>query len=350
MKLATSIPHVGVLPCGEHGTITDVGGVKVGHFTLERGAYQTGVTVVLPHENDVFMNKVPAAVSIVNGFGKSAGLVQVQELGVLETPVALTNTFSVGAMVQAQIRQAVAAHPEIGREWATINPVVLECNDGTLNDIQAMVLDHEHYLAACRAASIQVAQGAVGAGRGMTCFGLKGGIGTSSRMVRMPDDRVFTIGALVLANFGVPDALMIDGEPIGRMLAGHLESFNNEQVEKGSIIMLIATDAPLDARQLRRLSLRAAAGLAHTGSFFGHQSGDISLAFSTNYTLPEDPGAPAPAVAMLHETWLEHLFRAAADGTEQAILNALWHAETVVGRDGNRRYGLKEILSKIPLS
>lgn len=349
-KQPLSIPRVGILPSGERNSISDVGGVKVGHVTLAKGPLQTGVTVVLPHEGDLFMDKVPAAVSVVNGFGKSVGLVQVQELGVLETPVALTNTFSVGTVAQAQIRQAVAAHPEIGREWPTINPLVLECNDGYLNDIQAMAIDGEHYLSACRAASAQAAQGAVGAGRGMTCFGLKGGIGSSSRVARLADGRTFTVGALVLSNFGMQDALTIAGEPVGRSLAGRLASLDEDRREKGSIIMLLATDAPLDARQLRRLSLRAAAGLARTGSFFGHESGDISLAFSTNYTIPEDPKAPAPARAMLHESLLDELFRAASEGTEQAILNALWHAETVVGRDGHRRYCLREVLAGTRLS
>ncbi|HWQ10343.1 MAG TPA: P1 family peptidase, partial [Holophaga sp.] len=347
-KKISSLPHVGLLPSGERDAISDVAGVQAGHATLAEGALQTGVTVVLPHGGDVFMDKVPAAVSVVNGFGKSAGLVQVQELGVLETPIALTNTFSVGAVVQAQIRQSVAAHPEIGRAWATINPLVLECNDGYLSDIQAMAIDGGHYLEACRAASTDVVQGAVGAGRGMSCFGLKGGIGTSSRIVRLADGRMFTVGAMVLTNFGVPGELTIDGERIGRALAPVVAACGQTPPEKGSIIMLLATDAPLDARQLRRVSLRAAAGLARTGSFYGHQSGDISLAFSTAYTLPQDPDAPAPAVAMLHETWLEDLFRAAADSTEQAILNSLWHAETVVGRDGHRRCGLKELLSQLP--
>ena len=349
-KQSLSIPRVGILPSGASNSISDVGGVKVGHVTLAEGPLQTGVTVVLPHEGDLFMDKVPAAVSVVNGFGKSVGLVQVQELGVLETPVALTNTFSVGTVAQAQIRQAVAAHPEIGRGWPTINPLVLECNDGYLNDIQAMAIDGEHYVSACRAASAQAAQGAVGAGRGMTCFGLKGGIGSSSRVARLADGRTFTVGALVLSNFGMQDALTIAGEPVGRSLAGRLASLDEDRREKGSIIMLLATDAPLDARQLRRLSLRAAAGLARTGSFFGHESGDISLAFSTAYTVPEDPKAPAPARAMLHESLLDELFRAASEGTEQAILNALWHAETVVGRDGHRRYCLREVLAGTRLS
>jgi len=331
------IPHVGDLPSGRLGSISDVPGVTVGHCTLAQGGCQTGVTVVLPHGRDLFLEKVPAAATILNGFGKSAGLLQLMELGVLETPIALTNTFSVGALVQAQIRQAVARHAQIGRRWPTVNPLVLECNDGFLNDIQAMAVTDEHYLEACRTASDQVLQGAVGAGRGMSCFGLKGGIGSASRLCPLPGGRSFTVGALVLANFGLPGALCFGGLRVGP------EAEGGGEPEKGSIIMLLATDAPLDGRQLRRLSLRAAAGLARTGSFYGHESGDLAVAFSTSYTLAPEPGAE-PALAMLHESRLDPLFRAAADSTEQAILNALWHAETVVGRDGHRRQGLRERL------
>jgi D-aminopeptidase len=342
MSSIANVPKAGKLPSGERDAITDVSGVKVGHCTLDRGPCQTGVTVILPHGGDLFLDKIPAAVTVLNGFGKSVGLIQVQELGVLETPIALTNTFSVGAVVQAQIRQAIAAHPDIGREAPTLNPLVLECNDGYLNDIQAMAVEDRHYLAACEAASPRVDQGAVGAGRGMTCFGFKGGIGTSSRKATLPDGRVFTVGALVLANFGVPGALMIAGQRVAPEPKG--DSVLDAGPEKGSIIMVLATDAPLDARQLRRLSLRAGAGLARTGSFFGHGSGDIVLAFSTAYTVPQQADQPMPALPVLHETLLDGLFRAAAEGTEQAILNALWHAETVVGRDGHRRSGLRETL------
>ena len=348
MKSSISIPQIGDLPTGDRDAITDVSGVTVGHCTLDHGSCQTGVTVVLPHQGDPFMSKAPAAVTVLNGFGKSVGLIQIQECGVLETPIALTNTFSVGAVMQAQIRRAFAEHPNIGKEWPTINPLVLECNDGYLNDIQAMVVEEQHYFLACQTASCQVEQGAVGAGRGMSCFGLKGGIGTSSRKTTLSDGRLFTVGALVLANFGVPNALTVAGKRIGVKLKNKLksgpETSGSDWTEKGSIIMVLATDAPLDSRQLRRLSLRASAGLARTGSFFGHGSGDISLAFSTAYTTPQDPDPPMPAIAMLHETLLDALFCAAAESTEQAIVNALWHADTLVGRDGHCRHGLRELL------
>ncbi len=337
------IPHIGDLPAGPGNAISDVPGVTVGHCTLADGARQTGVTVVRPHAGNLFTDKVPAAAVVLNGFGKSVGLVQLEELGVLETPVALTNTFAVGAVAQAQIRAAIAANPEVGRAWPTVNPLVFECNDGQLNDIQAMAVDATHYEAALAAAGEAFAQGAVGAGRGMSSFGVKGGIGSASRVAGP-----YCVGALVLANFGTPESLVVAGERVGAELARRLAApAMPPEPEKGSIIMIVATNAPLDARQLRRLSLRAGAGLARTGSVFGHGSGDIALAFSTAYTVPQQADAPMPAVAMLHETRLDPLFRAAADSVEQAILHALWHAETVHGRDGNVRRALTELMPEL---
>jgi D-aminopeptidase len=351
--------HIGVLPAGPRGTIADVAGVTVGHCTLAEGALQTGVTVIRPHAGDPFVDKVPAAVSVLNGFCKSVGLVQVDELGTLETPIALTNTFGVGAVAQAQIRAALRANPQIGREWPTVNPLVLECNDGYLNDIRALTVTEQHFEAALAAASTEVASGALGAGRGMSCFDLKGGIGTASRAANVAG-RDCVVGALVLANFGRLPMLTIDGTPLGRMLAERASDASNaasnamahatahakpdatpDKPEQGSIIMIIATDAPLDARQLKRLSLRAAAGLARTGSVYGHGSGDIALAFSTAYTLPHraDFVALPPLVA---DHCLDPLFRACADSVEQAILDALWSAESVTGRDGHRRLSLRD--------
>ena len=334
-------PRVGRLPSGPRDAISDVGELRVGHLTLDQGAVQTGVTVVVAHDGDPFVAKVPAASVVLNGFGKSVGLIQVDELGVFETPIALTNTFAVGTVMQAQIRAAMAAHPKLGREWATVNPLVFECNDGYLNDIRALAVTEEHYRTALESASSDFVQGCVGAGRGMSAFELKGGIGTASR--RAGD---YTVGALVLANYGRLGTLTLAGRPLGPSLTRPAK--RGDAPEKGSIIMLLATDAPLDARQLRRLALRAGAGLARTGSVFGHGSGDIALAFSTAYTLPHLPERPMPTLAMLHETRLDPLFYAAADATEQAIIHALWHAEPVRGRDGHKRRTLREILRRIP--
>lgn len=343
------LPRIGCLPSGPRDAISDVGEVRVGHVTLDEGAIQTGVTVVLPHAGDLFLDKVPAAAAVINGFGKSVGLIQLEELGVCETPIALTNTFGVSAAMEALIRDAMTAHPKIGRDWPTVNPLVFECNDGYLNDIQALAVEESHYAAALAAAAKQFELGAVGAGRGMSCFSFKGGIGSASRLASVQPGLQYTVGALVLSNFGRLPNLTVAGRPFGRRLAQQLDrglaqAGENAAIapEKGSIILLLATDAPLDSRQLRRLSLRAGAGLARTGSVFGHGSGDIALAFSTAYTVPQLPEQPMPAIAMLHEARIDPLFEAAAEACEQAIVSALWHADGVTGRDGNHRASIRD--------
>ncbi|WP_323117923.1 DmpA family aminopeptidase [Burkholderia alba] len=340
-------PRVGALPAGPLASIADVAGVTVGHATLEAGALQTGVTVVRPHPGDVYRDKVPAAAAVINGFGKSIGLVQVDELGVFETPIALTNTFGVGALADAQIRAAFAANPEIGRAWPTVNPLVFECNDGYLNDIQALAVTPAHYAQAFAAAQPVFARGAVGAGRGMSAFDLKGGIGTASRVVQA-GGLSCTVGALVLANFGRLPMLTLAGVPLGRLLAERrrrAEQTPDTQAggpEQGSIIMLVATDAPLSSRQLKRVALRAAAGLARTGSVYGHGSGDLALAFSSAYTVPHDAQRIA-LPALLADATLDPLFAAAAESVEQAIVDALWQAVAVTGRDGHTRRALRDV-------
>jgi D-aminopeptidase len=334
--------HIGSLEAGPRGTIADVAGVTVGHCTLSEGAVQTGVTVIRPHDGDVYRDKVPAAACVINGFGKSVGLVQLDELGVIETPVALTNTFGVGTIANAQIRAAIAANPRIGREDPSVNPLVFECNDGYLNDMQALAIHEAHYMSALDACSVDFERGAVGAGRGMSCFELKGGIGSASRVVRV-NERAYTTGALVLANFGRLPQLVIGGDAVGKTLTKEA----NVKPEQGSIIMQIATDAPLDARRLRRLAMRSAAGLARTGSVYGHGSGDIALAFTTAYTVPHEADFIA-VPPLVSDTRLDPLFQAAADSIEQAILDALFSAETVAGRDGHRRISLKDALRTRP--
>src|SRR5215831_3322354 len=217
----TPAPRIGLLSEGARGTIADVGQVTVGHCTLASGSIQTGVTVVRPHADDAFADKVPAAAIVINGFGKSVGLLQVNELGVLETPIALTNTFSVGTVATAQIRSAIAAHPGIARTTTTVNPLVFECSDAYLSDMQALAVTEVHYMEALAAAAPEFTRGAVGAGRGMSCFGLKGGIGSASRLAATAD-RTFVTGALVLANFGKLENLSLAGRRIGPALAERL--------------------------------------------------------------------------------------------------------------------------------
>ena len=334
-------PAVGVLQRGTRDSIADVACVAVGHATLADGAIQTGVTVIRPHTGDPFRHPVAAAAVVVNGFGKTAGLLQLNELGTLESPIALTNTFAVGTIYTAMVKHAVRANPAIGRTAPTLNPIVAECNDGWLNDLQAFAVTEEHYARAFDAASYEFAQGAVGAGRGMSCFGLKGGIGSSSRVARTAG-KSFSVGALVLANFGRMPQLTLRGVPVGRLLVR--EPAAESAGERGSIIVVIATDAALEHRQLRRVALRAAPGIARTGSNFGHGSGDIAIAFATPPADGSNAAAQQSAQRGLPDDALDPLFDAAAEATEQSIVHALFAAETVRGYAGHVRCAITEKL------
>ncbi|PWW03760.1 D-aminopeptidase [Hoeflea marina] len=314
------------LPPGSLNAITDVPGIRVGHRTMSGAGLATGVTAILPHDGDLFRDRVRAAVEVFNGFGKSAGLVQVAELGTIETPILLTNTFGVAACTLALVRRAIAANPGIGRNLSTVNAVVLECNDGAVSDIQALaVTEADAFAALDSAATGPVAQGAVGAGTGMTAFGFKAGIGSASRRMSI-GTQVFTLGALVLANFGrAGDLVLPDGRrPDPRRPA---------EAEKGSVIVILATDLPLSDRQLQRVTRRAGAGLARLGAYWGHGSGDIALGFTTADRLALD----APAFQEIRRLGDQHIdlpFRAAAEATQEAVLNALCAAPATTGRTG----------------
>jgi D-aminopeptidase len=331
----------GALPRGRHNAITDVPGVQVGHCTIRHGDINTGVTAVLPHSGNIFRRKVMAASHVINGFGKSTGLVQIDELGTIETPILLTNTLSVGTCSTALIRDAIARNPDIGRTTSTVNPVVGECNDGPLNDIQALAVTGEHVCSALNAAHDgPVEQGSVGAGTGMTCFGFKGGIGSSSRRIAV--DRLdHHLGVLVLANFGRAGDLVI---PDGRRPSPKMAEPLSDAREQGSIIIVIATDVPLEHRQLQRVSRRAGAGIARLGSFWGHGSGDIAIAFTTANTVKHGDMADLREIRVLNEDRIDLLFRAAAEATQEAILNAMLSADRVVGRGGSVRISLADAL------
>ena len=313
---------LGTLQKGEKNLITDVPGVKVGHCTLQNGAVQTGVTAILPHGGNCFQSKCPAAAHVINGFGKSAGLVQVQELGTLETPIILTNTLSVGTALTALVRHMLEGNPDIGTTTGTVNPVVMECNDGRLNDIRGLHVKEEHVFSALAAAETDFAEGAVGAGTGMCCYGHKGGIGSASRVVTLGEKK-YTLGALVLSNFGALRDLMIAGEDIGRQIAEEQET-----PDRGSIIVILATDLPLSARQLARLARRAQNGIARTGTITGNGSGEIAFAFSTANRIPHYPAAHTLAAEFLHEDHMDHAFRAAVEAVEESIVSSLLHAKT----------------------
>ena len=300
---------------------------------------RTGVTAVLPHDGDLFQDKPVAAAVVLNGFGKSVGLTQVNELGVLETPILLTNTFAVGTCANALIRRAIAAEPETGRQTATVNSVVLECNDGYLNDIQAMAVTEADVDAAIAAAAEEFAVGAVGAGTGMSSFGLKGGIGSASRRLRL-DRATWHLGALVLANFGRAGDLRL---PPG---AGVAAPEGQAGPEVGSCIVVLGTDIPLDHRQLVRVARRAGVGLAWCGSFWGNGSGDVALAFTTANRVPHQADGDLLEQRVLAEGRIDRLFQAVAEATQEAVLDALAAAETMVGRHGHRRAGLREALRR----
>ena len=328
----------GKLPPGVRNSIADVPGVTVGHRTITEGDLRTGVTAVLPHGGNIFRDKPVAAAFVLNGFGKSIGLMQVEELGQLETPILLTNTLSVGTCGTALIRRAIAANPEIGRRTGTVNPVVCECNDGFLSDIQALAVTEADAMAALDAAAPDFASGAVGAGAGMSCFGFKGGIGTASRRLRL-DGEEHHLGALVLANFGRAGDLRL---PDGR----RLDPGSIAMPEAGSVIVVIGTDLPLDHRQLRRVIRRAGAGLAWAGSFWGHQSGDLFVGFTTANRVPHDSNNDTLPFRMLNEGRLDLLFQAAAEATQEAVYDALAAADTTRGRAGHVRPGLRYTLGR----
>lgn len=315
---------------GKSNCITDVQSVKVGHVTLyekinETDTICTGVTAILPHGENLFMKKVRAASHVINGFGKTNGLVQLEEIGLLESPIMLTNTFSVGTVMQGTLQYMLNHNEEIGDSTSSINLVVGECNDSFLNSMRIPAIKPVHAIQAIEKATTDpIEQGAVGAGKGMMCFGQKGGIGTASRLVTS-DNQYYTVGCLVLSNFGKPeDALFAD-----------LTTTKMEPPD-GSIMMIIATDAPLYDRQLKRLAKRCAAGLGRTGSHIGNGSGDIAIAFSTANPYPHASTQHTESLEFIRDDHpvMNQLFQAIIETTEEAVINSLKYAESTTGRQG----------------
>ena len=328
---------IGSLPTGPRNAIVDVEGVAVGHVSLddEGGAIRTGVTAILPHGGDLFHDRVPAAIHVANGFGKLLGVTQVRELGELETPILLTGTLGVWQAADAMV-EWLLARPGM-EQVRSINPVVGETNDGFLNDIRARPLRPESVVEALQAASTDdVREGAVGAGAGTVAFGWKGGIGTSSRRTPAAGSG-YTVGVLVQSNYG--GELVVAGVPVGRHLpdpADYRGSDGEAPVADGdgSIMIVVATDAPLDARQLERLASRAITGLARTGASMSNGSGDYVIAFSTAPASRRAPGEAVLAPATLSNDAMTPLFVAVAEATEEAILNSMFRATTTRGHRG----------------
>ena len=324
----------GILPVGKWNAITDVSGVKVGHVTLIEGEdIRTGITAILPHEGNLFQEKVPAGIIVGNGFGKLIGSTQVEELGEIETPILLTNTLSVPCAAEAAIDWTLAQKGN--EEVRSVNPVVGETNDGVLNNIRKMAVTKAHVIDAIdNSAMGPVAEGCVGAGTGTICFGWKGGIGTSSRVLpEQPGG--YTLGALVQTNFG--GVLQMDGLPVGKRLGQYYlkEPFDDASAD-GSIMIVLATDAPLSDRNLKRLARRALAGLARTGASMSNGSGDYFIAFSTAEEVRRTPERRSKVWAYPEapNDLLSPLFEAAIEVTEEAIYNSLCGAETMTGFRG----------------
>lgn len=322
--------RIGVMQPGPWNAITDVPGVKVGHTTLSKSdSIRTGVTAILPYTGNIFQQKVPAAIYTGNGFGKLAGTTQVQELGNLETPVVLTNTLGVATAMNAVIGYTLQ---QKGNENVqSVNALVGETNDGWLNDIRGRHVTQEDVVAAIgNANSGAVPEGCVGAGTGTTCFGFKGGIGTASRQLPASLGG-YTVGVLVQTNFG--GVLQIDGVPVGKELGKF--DFSNHLLNNvdGSCMIVVATNAPLDARNLQRLAKRAFMGLAKTGGIASNGSGDYSIAFSTadSLRIPHNSKQPLQSYTLLHNDAVSPLFMAAIEATEEAIINSLFAATTTTG-------------------
>lgn len=325
---------------GKLNLITDVKGVKVGHCTVKGDGINTGVTAILPHGGDTFHEKVIAAPYVINGYGKSIGLMQMEELGTLETPIILTNTLSVGTAATATVRYMMERCPEIGGKDGTVNPVVCECNDGRLSDIRGLHVKEEHVFEALTAADTVFDEGAVGAGTGMSCFDLKGGVGSASGLVEL-DGVEYTVGVLALTNFGELENFRINGKCVGEELKKRLRIIS--EGDKGSVIIVIATDIPVNERQLRRMCLRAGAGLARVGSFYGNGSGDIVVGFSPAQRIPHNSRQAVIDSRRLVDGYLDRIFPVVVDCVEESVLSSMLHAKTTVGKGGFTRYSLADL-------
>lgn len=322
---------IGSMPHGVRNLITDVPGVRVGHATVDRGECHTGVTVVLPPPENPYTHKLTAASAVFNGFGKTLGLVQVDELGTLETPIALTNTLNVGRVHDALVSYMIELCRRDGFRLTTLNPVVCECNDSEISRIEERPVGEKEVRAAIASAGVDFAQGAVGAGRGTICYGMKGGIGSSSRQIEL-DGETFTLGVLVQSNYGASADFRAATLPDGLAAC-----------DKGSIIMIVATDLPLSCRQLKRVLRRCSVGMARLGSYIGHGSGEVAVGFTT---APRRLQGHFQEMRVLCEEDMNLPFRAAGEATEEAILQSMLHSHSDVTLDGTRVPSLEEFLGR----
>ncbi|QYE98844.1 P1 family peptidase [Paraclostridium sordellii] len=324
--------NIGELKKGKNNLITDVDGVRIGHVTLDNKDIKTGVTAILPHGGNIFKEKVMASTFVINGFGKSMGLIQVDELGTIETPIILTNTLSIGTACTGLIKYMLSENEDIGKTTSTVNPMVLECNDGFLNDIRGLHVKESHIIEAIKNASNDFEEGSVGAGTGMSCYQLKGGIGSSSRTITL-DNKEYIVGSLVLSNCGLEKDLILDGRKLGK----EITSKKDLELEKGSIIIIIATDIPLSERQLKRVAKRASISLGRTGSHLGNGSGDIVVAFSTANKVNHYEEKDINSMKFINENKIDLIFRASIESIEESIISSMMHSKETIGRDNNKR-------------
>jgi D-aminopeptidase len=334
--------RVGRFPTGPLNALVDVSGVMVGHRSLVEGdSVRTGVTAVLPHAGNLYAEKVLGACHVLNGYGKATGLMQLEELGTLESPILLTTTLSVGAVWEGGLRHSLAQNPEAGGDRNTVNVVVAECFDGWLNDARGLHVRPEHALEALAEASEgDAAEGSVGAGTGTTCFGFKSGVGNASRVT----ESGATLGCLVVTNFGSRREL--------HMLLGH-QAPGGEPLPTGggSVVVVVGTDAPLSERQLGRLAKRATLGLARAGSFAANGSGELAIAFSTAQRVPHRSETPAHELRLLRDDSREmrQLFEIAGEATQEAVLGSLCSAGPMKGRDEHEVEALPyELVAEAP--
>ena len=333
---------IGRLPSGPRNKITDVAGVQVGHSTIHEGNHHTGVTVILPGPDNAFSLKYTAASYIHNGFGKSCGLVQIGELGTLETPIALTNTLNTGLVWDALVQYTIDRCQADNVPVYSINPVVGECNDCQINDILHRAVTEAHVREAISGADADFAEGDVGAGTGTVCYGLKGGIGSASRVVEICG-RPYTIGVLVQSNFGSLIDFTLNGMPAGEMiLAASKEGMPKPAPDRGSIMTILATDLPVSCRQLRRIIRRTGVGIARTGAYTGPGSGEVMLGFTTENRIPAESGLISQTI--IPEGELNPVFQAAAEAACEAILNSMVCARTIAGLKGEMYYSLAEFM------
>ena len=327
---------------GPLNKITDVFGVRVGHSTINDGKIKTGVTCIMPHDGDIFREKLIGASYIINGYGKSLGLIQLDELGTLESPIFMTNTMSIGQVLNSSMKWMINKYQDVGNKSGAPNIIVTECNDGVINDMRGLHIKEKNVLESIENIKEDFEEGSVGAGTGMISFNLRGGIGSSSRIIEIKGKN-YTLGSLVLSNFGKIKDLKIQNREIGRQM--YLKSKEKvDSRDKGSIIIIIATDIPLSARQLKRVAKRSTIGLGNVGSFLGHGSGDIAIAFSTANKIKDNT---FEEIKILKEDLLDEVFRACAESVEESIINSLIYSKSDISKDGKKIFSLKDNLKNL---